>query len=427
MYSGHSSLFQEANGERADESMADASARSKLKSHCNGISCLFAKAHNLEMHDGMGAPGQRAIGRGEGDVPGQEHGLSAKDFSSRGTDTHTGMHMGFRLRHLEGPDTANHLPKPHLHGVGQLKATGRGGGGAAAATARAGAGRVGKRISASTPGADMLKDAPATSEIDAGNMVRADEAKDLKRSMSEALTDYKKLLKHEVKMEEGRTLSMPQLSIESPEGKPLLPTLADTPSNPAHLHLSALKNRKPAKTPATGYGASQGGGGQGPEALMNNLLAKAKLNGGPWDQQESSSDVEQAPLTPRPAAPVTIARRAHQAQVAQAAVQAQANAQANARAAAAEASASAAAAAASASAPSAVRGGGGARAAAMPTQPADFAGGRGPTAPRVEQEVPEQREEVRTAVRRAPARNGNTMDVAGMLIHDIGADIGSLV
>mmetsp|Transcript_48574 Transcript_48574/g.75841 ORF Transcript_48574/g.75841 Transcript_48574/m.75841 type:complete len:234 (+) Transcript_48574:229-930(+) len=126
-------------------------------------------------------------------------------------------------------------------------------------------------------------------------MVRGQEAEDLKHSMAEALTDYKKLLKHEVKKEEKRSLSMPMMAIASPQGKALLPSLTKARANPADLELRALKGRKTTKVskPYAGLAA----GRRDPDSaqqLAKQLMQKADFHGGPWDEQEASEDVKDA-------------------------------------------------------------------------------------------------------------------------------------
>uniref|UniRef100_A0A0C3UDW3 Uncharacterized protein n=1 Tax=Guillardia theta (strain CCMP2712) TaxID=905079 RepID=A0A0C3UDW3_GUITC len=116
------------------------------------------------------------------------------------------------------------------------------------------------------------------------------------------MKDYQKLLKHEVKKEEQRSLSMPFLAIESPKGTPLLPTLSGISANPAHVKLSALKHQGQAHgkgkshvAPTRFPQAETDKKAQGAEALMNQLLKNAKFQGGPWDEQEKSA-VAEAPM-----------------------------------------------------------------------------------------------------------------------------------
>ena len=117
-------------------------------------------------------------------------------------------------------------------------------------------GDVGPNIVAAKVGKSGNSLASRRSTRDTDVEVRSEEAKDLKKSMQEALVDYKKLLKHEVKKEELRTISDPTLAIETPVGKPLLPTLSGgNDENPAKLELRALKQQQANAAQVQGCGA----------------------------------------------------------------------------------------------------------------------------------------------------------------------------
>ena len=117
-------------------------------------------------------------------------------------------------------------------------------------------GDVGPDVAASKIGKSGNSLASRRSTHDTDIEVRSEESKDLKKSMQEALVDYKKLLKHEVKKEEMRTVSDPTLAIETPVGKPLLPTLSGGDNeNPAKLEMDALKG----ETSTAKVGVTMGG------------------------------------------------------------------------------------------------------------------------------------------------------------------------
>jgi len=268
-------FFERVNGEEEDQQLADHKAIRNYKSQCNTVDCLFSKVATEEQNDGTGFGVDRSI-----DDVLDNDGLKNDDFSSKGTHMHTGMHLNYRVSHRGMTHGGSGIPKLNLHGVGDLSAAPK----------------------SDVQDGGATADASVHSVMDTGNLVRGQEAADLSHSMQAAMKDYQKLLKHEVKKEEQRSLSMPFLAIESPKGAPLLPSLSGTSANPAHVKLSALKDHgqahgkgKTQTAPARFPQAQTDSKAHGAEALMNQLLKHAKFQGGPWDAQEQSAAAE-APM-----------------------------------------------------------------------------------------------------------------------------------
>jgi hypothetical protein len=208
----------------------DKRAKKALRSGCHGLDCLFTAAAKAASHDGLSTGGalssamkQLDLGGGSG---GSSGGITASDFGKEKTATHTGMHYAYRLDHLSMTHGGTGIPKMHAKNGVNVP----------------GQGDVGPDVAKSKIGKAGNSLASRRSTHDTDVEVRSQEASDLKESMQEALVDYKKLLKHEVKKEELRTVNDPTLAIETPIGKPLLPTLSGgTNENPANLEMDALK------------------------------------------------------------------------------------------------------------------------------------------------------------------------------------------
>jgi hypothetical protein len=148
--SAHSDIFAAANGQQEEDMLRDHQAKRKEKADCNSLLCLLPTKPQMQRR-GRG-PSRRAMA-GLG-------GLKSSDFAKTKTDFHTGLDLAKRLKR------GGVMPK-------ELKGTNP--------DAGSGAGSL-SSVSMRDAEADVLRQ----------------EAKDAKKSMSEALVAYKSLLHQEV-------------------------------------------------------------------------------------------------------------------------------------------------------------------------------------------------------------------------------------
>lgn len=310
---GSAARFASANGARYEERHDERRADRAESRDCNSLSCLFAKVNEDRARDGLGGSDALVL-------PGSGADLTRRDFGHARTDMHTGMHAGYRLKlkyHKAGGGTYHDPLRRVPHG-GDVAAPDRGQGETDMTDTRNSRDRVGRagraagRADADAP----LPDVAGVSARVASADSRDEEAVELKHSMREAMSDYKALLAREVRKEEARQVSLPGLALAGPRGKAALPGLAGVGPNPAGVTLSALSHRKAAAAgPLPGQGQQAAGapaaGGAGVPGLMRQLLRKASFRGGPWDAQEGSQDVRDAPERPLgpPGAPARVPAR----------------------------------------------------------------------------------------------------------------------
>ena len=311
MYAKGSDILAAANGEQEETKLADERATQAELTGCSSIHCRLSSGDHSERWSGLGGRGERSLSPGGRRAPreGGRHGegITATDFGKERTDTHTGMHYSYRLDHLSIAHGGKGFPKlKDVHVPSQTD--------------------EGPDIPVSQVGKSGQSGASSGAAIDTGLEVRSEEAHDLKKSMQEAMADYKKLLKHEVKKEEWRAKNDPtmamstSIAIATPVGKRLLPALSGRgKTNPAHLGLRALRGQlaparhaQPVSVAQTLEGTATASRGQqqghqdsntaaagtltrdSAEALMNSFMRTAKFEGGPWDEQEDSPAVAEA-------------------------------------------------------------------------------------------------------------------------------------
>ena len=312
MYAKGSDILASANGEQEETKLADKRATQAELTGCSSRHCLFTSGNHAELRTaGLGGRGERSLSQGGSSAPreGGRHGegITATDFGKERTDTHTGMHYSYRLDHLSIAHGGKGFPKlKDVHVPSQTD--------------------EGPDIPGSQVGKSGQSGASSGAAIDTGLEVRSEEAHDLKKSMQEAMADYKKLLKHEVKKEEWRAKNDPtmamstSIAIATPVGKRLLPALSGRgQTNPAHLGLRALRGQlararhaQPVSVAQTLEGKATASRGQqrgqqdsntaaagtltrdSAETLMDSFMRTAKFEGGPWDEQEDSPAVAEA-------------------------------------------------------------------------------------------------------------------------------------
>mmetsp|Transcript_6692 Transcript_6692/g.15811 ORF Transcript_6692/g.15811 Transcript_6692/m.15811 type:complete len:213 (-) Transcript_6692:25-663(-) len=137
-------------------------------------------------------------------------------------------------------------------------------------------------------------------------MVRAQQAADLSRSMSEAKVAYKKLLQREVKKEQGMQLSTPMIAIESPLGHSILAQSGKEASK--SLASSALTANLDATSAFTQPAVNAKRVGSGTVQLINKYLAENKLSALPKKNEDAAEARVQVPVeTPAAVAPHAVA------------------------------------------------------------------------------------------------------------------------